>query len=209
MHNQQNLHRTFQDHHQSIILKIVLNPSNSLPGGYFEIRRSGGGGGLDLTSSLEAKFGARFGQVHQIRGKFGKFCHHKTQKLGKSPNFGVISEIRRVKFGVFVTYIFGGKIWGSNKNFRGKFWGQAPPTSKSGSTPWEFAEPGAEQHLITCAARLDIVDLTGILLKLKDWIMLPMPIRPAVVQRLHQVCQFLLTVFPVKRQQSRCSNKRK
>ena len=35
-------------------------------GGYFHIRRSGG---LDLTSSLEAKFGARFSQVHQIRGK--------------------------------------------------------------------------------------------------------------------------------------------
>ena len=87
-----------------------------------------GGGGLDLTSSLEAKFGARSGQVHQLKleEKLGKFCHHKTQKLGKSPNFGVISEIQRVKFGVFVTYIFGGKIWGSNKNFRGKFWGQAP-----------------------------------------------------------------------------------
>ena len=55
-----------------------------------------------------------------------KFCHHKTQKLGKSPNFGVISEIQRAKFGVFVTYTFGGKIWGSNENFRGKFWGQAP-----------------------------------------------------------------------------------
>ena len=26
--------------------------------------------------------------------------------------FGVISEIQRAKFGVFVTYIFGGKIWG-------------------------------------------------------------------------------------------------
>ena len=36
------------------------------PRGYFQIRRSGG---LDLTSSLEAKFGARSGQVHQIRGK--------------------------------------------------------------------------------------------------------------------------------------------
>ena len=83
-------------------------------------------GGLDLTSSLEAKFGARSGQVHQITGKFGKSCHHKTQKLGESPNFGVISEIQRAKFGVFVIYIFGGKIWGSNKNFRGKIWGQAP-----------------------------------------------------------------------------------
>ena len=41
--------------------------------------------------------------------------------------FGVISEIQKAKFGVFVTYIFGGKIWGSDTNFRGKFWGQAPP----------------------------------------------------------------------------------
>ena len=58
-----------------------------------------------------------------------KFFYHKMQKLEKIPNFGVISEIRRAKFGVFVTYIFGGKIWGSNKNFRGKVWGQAsrPP----------------------------------------------------------------------------------
>ena len=31
--------------------------------------------------------------------------------------FGVISEIQRANFGVSVTYIFGGKIWG-----------QAPPT---------------------------------------------------------------------------------
>ena len=76
-------------------------------------------GGLDLTSSLEAKSGARSGQGHQIRGKI-------RQKLGKSPNFGVTSEFQRAKFGVFVTYIFGGKIWGSNKYFRGKFWGQAP-----------------------------------------------------------------------------------
>ena len=65
---------------------------------------------MDFTSSLEAKFGARSGQVHEIRGKLGKFRYHKTQKLGKSPNFGVISEIQRAKFGVSVTYIFEGKI---------------------------------------------------------------------------------------------------
>ena len=94
------------------------------------------GGGLDLTSSLEAKSGARSGQVHQIRGKFGKSCHHKTQKLGKSPNFGVISEIQRAKFGVFIIYIFGGKIWGSNKNFRGKIWGQAPRPPNMEVPPW-------------------------------------------------------------------------
>ena len=40
--------------------------------------------------------------------------------------FGVISEIQRAKFGASVIYIFGGKIWGSDMNFRGKIWGQAP-----------------------------------------------------------------------------------
>ena len=37
-----------------------------LPGGTSILR---GWGGLDLTSSSEAKFGARSGQVHQIKGK--------------------------------------------------------------------------------------------------------------------------------------------
>ena len=95
-------------------------------GEYFQIRRSGEGG-LDLTSSLEAKFGARSGQVHKIRGKIWEVLSPKDAKVGKSPNFGVISEIQRAKFGIFVIYIFGGKIWGSNKNFRGKICGQAPP----------------------------------------------------------------------------------
>ena len=109
--------------------------SEFTPWGHFQIRRSGG---LDLTSGLEAKFGVRSGQVHKIRGKIGKFCHQKTQKLGKSTNFGVISEIQRAKFGVFVIYIFGGKIWGSNKNFRGKIWGQAPRPPNMEVPPWEF-----------------------------------------------------------------------
>ena len=88
---------------------------------------SGGSGGLDLTSSLEAKFGARSGQVHELRGKPWEVLLPQHAKVGKNPNFGVKSEIQRAKFGLFITYIFGGKIWGSNKNFRGKFWGQAPP----------------------------------------------------------------------------------
>ena len=105
--------------------------------GYFQIRRSGG---LDLTSGLEAKFGVRSGQVHKIRGKIWEVLSPKDTKVGKSTNFGVISEIQRAKFGVFVIYIFGGKIWGSNKNFRGKIWSQAlsprPPNMEV--PPWEF-----------------------------------------------------------------------
>ena len=74
--------------------------------------------------------------------QFGEFCYYKTQKLGKNHNFGafgVISEIQRAKFGVFVTYIFGGKIWGSDMNFRHKIWGQVPPTSLYGSTPSRYS----------------------------------------------------------------------
>ena len=89
------------------------------------------GGSLDLTTSLEAKFGARSGQVHQIKGKVWEVLLPQDAKVRKNPNFGVKSEIQGAKFGVFVTYIRGGKIWGSNKNFRD----QAPPTSQYGSTP--------------------------------------------------------------------------
>ena len=53
-------------------------------GGYFHIRRSGG---LDLTSSLEAKFGARSGQVHQIRGKTWEVLLPQDAKVGKKSQF--------------------------------------------------------------------------------------------------------------------------
>ena len=76
-------------------------------------------------------------QIHQIRARTWEVLFSQDAKVGKKFQFWVISEIQRAKFGVFVTYIFGGKIWGSNKNFRGKisgsnknfrgkFWGQAP-----------------------------------------------------------------------------------
>ena len=40
---------------------------------------------------------------------------------GNNWDSGIVSEIERAKSGVLVTYIFGGKIWGSETNFRGKF----------------------------------------------------------------------------------------
>ena len=47
----------------------------------------GGGGGLDLTSSLEAKFGARSGQVHQIRGKIWEVLSPQDAKVGTKSQF--------------------------------------------------------------------------------------------------------------------------
>ena len=78
---------------------------------------------MDLTSSLEAKF-----EPNKSK-KFGKsvITRRKSwERITILGAFGVISGIQRAKFGVFVTYIFGGKIWGSDTNFRGKFWGEAP-----------------------------------------------------------------------------------
>ena len=55
-------------------------------GEYFQIRRSGEGG-LDLTSSLEAKFGVRSGQVHKIRGKIWDVLSPKDAKVGEKSQF--------------------------------------------------------------------------------------------------------------------------
>ena len=54
---------------------------------YQEVGGGGGAGGLDLTSSSEAKFGARSSQGHQIRGKLGKFCLPQDTKVGEESQF--------------------------------------------------------------------------------------------------------------------------
>ena len=79
---------------------------------------------MDLTSSSEAKFGARSGQVHQIRGKTWEVLSPQDTKVGGSPNFGVISEIQRAKFGVlsliFLEAKFGAPTRISEANFGAK-----------------------------------------------------------------------------------------
>ena len=42
---------------------------------------------MDLTSSLEAKFGARFSEVHQIRGKIWEVLLPQDAKVGKESQF--------------------------------------------------------------------------------------------------------------------------
>ena len=96
------------------------------PRGYFHISRSGEGGGLGSHIKIGGKI---WGQVHQIRGKTWEVLLPQDTKVGGKSQFWSKYEIQRAKFGVFVIYTFGGKIWSSNKNFRGKFWGQGSPTS--------------------------------------------------------------------------------
>ena len=83
------------------------------------------GGGMDLTSSLEAKVGGNVQPSSPVRRKTWEVLLLQDAKVEKKFQIGVTSEIQRAKFGVVVTYIFGVKIWGSNKNFRNKFWAQA------------------------------------------------------------------------------------
>ena len=45
------------------------------------------GGGLDLTSSLEAKFGVMPGQIHKIRGKMWEVLSPKDAKFWKKSQF--------------------------------------------------------------------------------------------------------------------------
>ena len=75
----------------------------------------------------------------KIWGKVQPSSPNKRKNLGSSVTtrrknweritileaFGVISEIQRAKFGVFVTYIFGGKIWDQVPNLL--IWKYPPP----------------------------------------------------------------------------------
>ena len=55
---------------------------------------------MDLTSSLEAKFGAGSNQVHQIRGKTWEVLSLQDAEVGgKYRNFWVKSEIQRENLG--------------------------------------------------------------------------------------------------------------
>ena len=63
--------------HEISAVRVHLN---RIPGGYLQITRSGV---LDFTSSLEAKFWARSGQVHQIRGKTWEVLSSQDAKVGK------------------------------------------------------------------------------------------------------------------------------
>ena len=56
-----------------------------VPGGYFQIRRSGGGLGPHIK--FGGKIWARSGQVHQIRGKIWEVLSPHDPKVGKKSQF--------------------------------------------------------------------------------------------------------------------------
>ena len=71
-----------------IFSEVVRTQSFERPGGTSILGGGGGGrGNLDLTSSLEAKFGARSGQVHQIRGRTWEALSLQVAKVGEKSQF--------------------------------------------------------------------------------------------------------------------------
>ena len=87
--------------------------------------RGGGGGGLGPDIKIRGKI---WGKVQPSSPNKRKDLRSSVTTRRKSWEritilgaFEVISEIQRAKFGVFFTYTFGGKIWGSDTaNFGAK-----------------------------------------------------------------------------------------
>ena len=103
-----------------------IENSRHQPGGYFHIRRSGG---LDLTSSLEAKFGAKSSQIHQTRRKTWGVLLPQDAKVGKNiPILESYLKFRGQNLGylspIFLEARFGAPTRISEANF-----GAKPPTS--------------------------------------------------------------------------------
>ena len=82
---------------------------------------------MDLTSSLEAKFGARSGQVHQVRGKLWEvLSDHKMQKLGKAPILGSYLKFRGQNLG-YLSFIFLETKFGAPTRISEANFGAKPP----------------------------------------------------------------------------------
>ena len=116
------------------LLRPVLNPRGILP--YQEV--GGLGPGIEVRGKIWGKVQSSSPNKRKNLGSSVTTRCKNWERITILGAFGVISEIQRAKFGVSVTYIFGGKICGSDMNFRGKIWGQALPTSLYGSTPSGF-----------------------------------------------------------------------
>ena len=102
--------------------------ASGIPGGYFHIRRSGGlGPGIEFRGKIWGTVQSSSPNNRKNLESSVTTRHKNWERITILGAFRVISEIQRAKFGVSVTYIFGGKIWGSDMNFRGKIWSQSPP----------------------------------------------------------------------------------
>ena len=95
-------------------------------GGYFYIKRLGG---LKLTSTLQARFGARSSQVHHKKKNLRSFVTTRHKTWEKIPILGSYLKFREQSFGylsnIFLKAKFRAPIRILEANFGAKFWSQA------------------------------------------------------------------------------------
>ena len=118
----------------------VLHIAYTGPGG---TSISGGGGGL----GPHIKFGGKIWSKVQPsspnkRKNLGSSVTTRRKSWEKIPILGVISEIQRAKFAVFVTYIFGDKLWDPTRISEANY-GAKPPRPPNMEVPlwdtgWNF-----------------------------------------------------------------------
>ena len=83
---------------------------------------------MDLTSSLEAKFGARSGQVHQISGKTWEVLLPQDAKVGKKiPILGSYLKFRGQNLGYSLSLIFLEAKFGAPTRISEANFGAKPP----------------------------------------------------------------------------------
>ena len=99
--------------------------------------RGGGGGGLDLTLSLEAKFGERSGQVHQIRGTTWEVLLPQDAKVGKKiPILGSYLKFREKNLGYFSLIFLEAKFEAPTRNSEADFGAKPPQPPNMEGPPW-------------------------------------------------------------------------
>ena len=120
-------------------MRSCIQPLYRIPVGKFHIRRSGG---LDLTSSLEAKFGARFSQFHRIRGKNWEVLLPQDAKVGKESqvwgHLRLYLKFKGQNLGYLSPIFLQAKFGAPTRISEAKFGAKSPPPPDLlyGSTPW-------------------------------------------------------------------------
>ena len=116
--------RSFSINIDQIEVKVFLHIVREFlggGGGYFHIRRSGRlGPGIDFRGKIWGKVQSSSPNKRKNLESFVTTRCKNWEGITILGAFGIISEIQRAKLGVSATYIFRGKIWGSDMNFRGK-----------------------------------------------------------------------------------------
>ena len=103
---------------------------------------------MDLTSSLEAKFGARFSQVHQIKGKIWEVQLRQDAKVRKESQFwghsGLYLKFKGQNLGYLSPIFLEAKIGAPTGISKAKF-GPSRPTPYMEVPPWDIGSNRGRQ----------------------------------------------------------------